>query len=68
MMIHKRCLIPKKGYLYYCYLCFKEYEIINIFTPIEGCSEYFNCNKCNNTYVATNVKLRRKYIDYCIIS
>lgn len=66
-MIHKRFLIPKKGHLYYCYLCLKEYNTIEIFSPIEGCSEYFNCKKCNNTYVATNIKLRRKIIDYCNI-
>lgn len=66
-MIHKRCLMPKKGYLYNCYICGKDYEMIEIFSPIEGCSEYFNCKKCNNTYIASRIKLRRKYTDYCII-
>lgn len=66
-MLHKKILLPNKGYLYYCYICLKEYQIIEVFTPIEGCSDYFNCKKCNNTYIASQIKLRRKYIDYCNI-
>ena len=66
-MLHKKLLVPSRGYLYYCYICLKDYEVIETFITIEGCSQYFNCKKCKNTYVASEIKLRRKYIDYCNI-
>lgn len=67
-MDNRRIQKAEKGYVYYCYICKKEYNNIGFFTPIKGCPEYFYCVKCNNTYEASNVKLRRKIIDYCIIT
>ncbi len=66
-MDNRRIIKPQKGYIYYCAICKKEFENIGIFIPINGCPEYFHCLKCNNTYPASNVKLRRKIINYCMI-
>ena len=61
MNMETRVVYADKGYVLYCDRCYKEYTKIEVITPIIGLSEYFICDKCNNTIQARKMKMKRKY-------